>query len=117
MIYWLGCRLKIVRWLYWKLSGHYYMWGLCGFTQDNGFGCVILEEPPEAWKDLMDSMEDFKYRITPIYKPQANHSSLFDGTEFCGDCGKIVKYGHRTAFKKQLDCECNKELDMGTAIG
>ncbi len=42
----------------------------------------------------------------PIFKPQANHDSFFDGTEFCGNCGLIKKYGHRTAFRTSLDCRC-----------
>jgi len=41
-----------------------------------------------------------------LFKPQANHNSFLDGTEFCGNCGKIKKYGHRTAFRTSLDCKC-----------
>ena len=98
MIYWLGCQFKLVRWLYWKLSGGYYKWGMCGFATDC-FGVRILEEPPNVWNDLMDII-DIKFN------PQANHDSLLDGTEFCGNCGLIKKYGHKTAFRTSLDCKC-----------
>ena len=66
---------------------------------------IILDEPPKFWKELMKRL-DKKFVKNGTFKPKANHDSLLDGTEFCGNCGKIKKYGHKTAFRTQLDCRC-----------
>ena len=64
IIYLLGTKFRIIRYLYWRLSKHRYLWGIRNFLRDN----YIANPKSYILKDLKTSEDWLDKHLEEIFK-------------------------------------------------